>query len=169
MKPAVLSYFYRFNGKRNEFLKKYFIRLIRNRIIDPNTKIILDDGFKFFDSNKKKVIEVPCDDSNWCEFSTFNEGFKLNLFKFPFTVKLHHNYFYSIDNYEQFLIIFKKMISYRTDVVKLGWAIKYGLEYEDKIYDLLEDLNEEQLINWKDPRSNAILNLDDLTEEDIKQ
>ena len=81
MKNEILSRFYRFNGTKNEFLKQFFIRFIRNRIIDPNTKIILDDGFKFFDLKTKKVIQIPCDDSNWCEFNTFNEGFKLEDFK----------------------------------------------------------------------------------------
>ena len=60
------------------------------------------------------------------------------------------------------------MISFRTDTIKLGWAIKYGLEYEDKSYDLLEDLNESQLITWKDPRPNATITLDMITEEDLK-
>lgn len=168
MKTEILSRFYRFNGTKNEFLKQFFIRFIRNRIIDPNTKIILDDGFKFFDLKTKKIIQIPCDDSNWCEFNTFNEGFKLELFKFPFTIKLHHDYFYTIESYEKFLEIFKKMISFRTDTIKLGWAIKYGLEYEDKSYDLLEDLNESQLITWKDPRPNATITLDMITEEDLK-
>ena len=39
----VLKYFYMDNGKENVFVKSYFIRVIRNGIIDPNTYNILKD------------------------------------------------------------------------------------------------------------------------------
>ena len=167
MKPEVLSHFYQFNGVKNEFKKQFFIRFIRNRIIDPNTKILLDDGFKFFDKNIKKVIQVPSDDSNWCEFCTFNEGFKLGLFKFPFTIKLHHDNFLTINSYESFLEIYKKMIEFRSETIKNGWAVKYGLDYENTSYELLENLSESELITWKDPRPNVTISLDLIREEDL--
>ena len=75
MKTEILSRFYRFNGTKNEFLKQFFIRFIRNRIIDPNTKIILDDGFKFFDLKTKKVLT-----SNEV-LSLFNEEVFIENFK----------------------------------------------------------------------------------------
>lgn len=168
MKTEVLANFYKFNGIINEFQKQFFIRFIRNRIIDPNTKVFLDDGFKFFDSKNKKVVQIPCDDSNWCEFCTFNEGFKLNVLNFPFSIKLHHDYFYTLESYEEFLSIFKKMIDFRTEIVKHGWAIKYGLDYKSESYKLLEEMTEEELVNWKDPRSNATYTLDKVTLEDLR-
>jgi hypothetical protein len=61
------------------------------------------------------------------------------------------------------------MITYRNNVIKLGWAVKYGLEYEEKTYELLENLNESELLNWKDPRNNATITLDSITEEDLRR
>lgn len=165
----LLKHFYRYNGRRNEFIKNYFIRLIRNRIIDPNTKEFLDQGFKFFHRQNDEIYQVPCDDTNFNEFVTFDLGFKNDIFKFPFTLKLHHNTFISINSYEEFLDIFKKMIKTRVDIVKKGWAIKYGLEYDDESFPLLEDLSEKELLEWKDPRQDAVFSLDKLTEEDLKR
>ena len=165
----LLKHFYRSNGKTEEFIKNYFIRLIRNRIIDPNTKDFLDQGFKYFNRSMNKVVSVPCDDANFNEFVNFNIGFEKDVFSFPFTIKLHHDTFLSLNSYDEFDLIFKKMIKYRSDVIKKGWAIKYGLEYDNEDYQLLEDLSENELLNWKDPRSDALYNLDKLTEEDLKR
>jgi hypothetical protein len=59
------------------------------------------------------------------------------------------------------------MIEFRSETVKKGWAVKYGLEYDDKSYDLLENLNENELITWKDPRPNVAISLDLIREEDL--
>ncbi len=167
MDRKVLSYFYKWNGQKNEFCKVQFIRLIRNKIIDPNTKNILSHGFEFFDKNENMTIKVPCDDANWNEYVTFNEGLKNNILSFPFTIKLYHDYFYGINSYEEFYELFSKIILFRTDTIKHGWCIKYGLPYKEFEYTPLEDLHEKQLIEWRDPRKDAKLNLDMLTEEDF--
>lgn len=167
MKTEVLINFYKFNGHHNEFLKQFFIRFVRNRIIDPNTKVLLDDGFKYFDIKTKKIVLVPCDDSNWCEFCTFNEGFKNKILNFPFSIKLHHDYFLTLDSYDDFLNIFNKMISFRVETIRQGWAIKYGTSYKNESYSLLEDLSEQELINWKDPRPNVTYSLDKVTTKDL--
>ena len=99
----VLKHFYRYNGHSNEFIKNFFIRLIRNRIIDPNTKEFLDRGFKYFNRKSGKIIQVPCDDANFNEFITFDIGFKNNIFQFPFTIKLHHDSFLSLSSYDEFV------------------------------------------------------------------
>lgn len=165
----VLKHFYRYNGSSNEFIKNFFIRLIRNRIIDPNTKDFLERGFRYFNKKLRKPIQVPCDDANFNEFVTFDLAFNHNIFNFPFTIKLHHNTFLSIESYDEFKTIFNRMIKYRIEIIKKGWAIKYGLEYDNENFPLLEDLSENELLNWKDPRSNALYNLEKLTEEDLKR
>ena len=167
MDKNVLKYFYRFNGIKNEFCKIQFIRLIRNKIIDPNTEYFLSHGFEFYDEENECNVKIECDDSNWNEYQTFNEGFKLNLFSFPFSMKLYHDYFYNIKNYDHFLKLFSEVIKFRTNTIKLGWAIKYGLPYKDEDHPSLEDLSEEELINWKDPRKNAKMSLENLTEKDF--
>lgn len=111
---------------------------------------------------------IPCDDANWCEYQTYNEGFKLGVLQFPFSLKLHNNYFKSIKSYDDFIDIFKKVIEFRNDVIKRGWAIKYGLEFQGKEYPELEDLTENELLNWKDPRPKARWSLDDAVEEWFK-
>ena len=163
----VLEKFYFFNGKKNEFYKVQFIRLIRNKIIDPNTKHLLSKGFEFYDEVEQRSTIVPCDDTNWNEYSTFNEGFKLNILTFPFTIKLYHDYFYNIENYEMFLKFYEKVIKFRIETIKHGWAIKYGTSYKDQEYTPLEDLSEKELLVWKDPRKNVKMNLDMLTEDDF--
>jgi hypothetical protein len=167
MKTEVLSHFYKFNGKQNEFLKQFFIRFIRNRIIDPNTQVLLEDGFKYFDINNKKVVNIPSDDSNWCEMCTFKEGFQNNILSFPFSIKLHHDFFLTLNSYDEFLNIFNKMIIFRTDTIKLGWAIKYGTSYNDEDYESLENMTEYQLVHWVDPRPNVTYSLDKVTERDL--
>lgn len=167
MNRTVLSYFYKFNGFKSEFCKVQFIRLIRNKIIDPNTKVFLSHGFVFHDKYENMNVKVPCDDSNWVEYQTFNEGFKHDILKFPFTIKLYHDYFYNINDYDDFFELYSKIIEFRTDTIKLGWAIKYGICYKDVDYKQLEDLSEQELISWKDPRPMAKLNLDMLTEDDF--
>jgi len=167
MDRNVLKYFYNYNGKKNEFLKIQFIRLIRNKIIDPNTKIFLSHGFSFFDEDQGCNIKVPCDDANWNEYQTFNEGFKLNIFSFPFSIKLYHDYFYNIDNYDHFLKLYSEIIKFRTETIKVGWAIKYGLPYKDTEYVPLENLKEDELINWRDPRKDAKMDLEMLTQDDF--
>lgn len=164
----VLKHFYRYNGHSNEFIKNFFIRLIRNRIIDPNTKEFLDRGFKYFNRKSGKIIQVPCDDANFNEFITFDIGFKNNIFQFPFTIKLHHDSFLSLSSYDEFESILNRMIKYRVETIKKGWAIKYGLEYDNDEFPLLEDLSEKELLNWKDPRPDALHELEKLTEEDLK-
>ena len=168
MNPAALSYFYRYEGKTKLFLKSYFIRVIRNRLIDPNTSSFLHDGFNFFDENTKTLVAVPCDDSNWCEYCTFNEGFKLDVLKFPFSLKLHNNYFIEMKSYDEFIELFKKVIEFRNDIIKRGWAIKYGFEFQGNDYPELEELTEEQLLIWKDPRPKARYSLDDIEEAWLK-
>ena len=111
---------------------------------------------------------IPCDDANWCEYQTYNEGFKLGVLQFPFSLKLHNNYFKNIKSYEDFIDILKKVIEFRNDVIKRGWAIKYGLEFQGKEYPELEDLTENELLNWKDPRPKARWSLDDAVEEWFK-
>jgi hypothetical protein len=59
------------------------------------------------------------------------------------------------------------MILFRVDIIKHGWAIKYGLSYNDETYELLENLSENELINWKDPRPNVAYSLDKVTERDL--
>lgn len=167
MNRTVLSFFYKFNGIKNEFCKTQFIRLIRNKIIDPNTQIFLSHGFNFFDENEGMTIKVPCDDQNWNEYITFNEGFKLGVLTFPFTMKMYHDYFYNLDSYKDFEKVFSKIIEFRNDTIKNGWAIKYGLPYKDNEYRALDDLSEDELLVWRDPRPNAKLNLDMLTDEDF--
>lgn len=167
MDRKVLSHFYKFNGNKNEFCKVQFIRLIRNKIIDPNTKIILSHGFEFFDKENGLTVNVPCDDSNWAEYMTFNEGLKSGVLSFPFSVKLYHDYFYNINVYEDFFELYSKIITFRTETIKHGWCIKYGLPYKDYEYTPLEDLTENELLIWRDPRNDAKLNLDMLTEDDF--
>jgi len=167
MNETVLSCFYRYNGKNNEFLKNKFIKLIRNKIIDPNTKVFLSHGFYFKDEEQDSLVKVPCDDCNWNEYLTFNEGFKLNIFSFPFSIKLYHEYFLNINDYNSFLKLFNEIIKFRTSTIKLGWAIKYGLSYNDKDYALLEDLSEKELLQWYDPRDGSKYSLEKLTEEDL--
>ena len=167
MDRNVLEKFYQFNGTKNEFYKIQFIRLIRNKIIDPNTKGLLSKGFEFYDEVQQRTTKVPCDDANWNEYSTFNEGFKLNLLIFPFTIKLYHDYFYNVENYEMFLKFYSEVIKFRTETIKHGWAIKYGISYKDNDYKPLEDLTEQELLVWRDPRKNVKMNLDMLTEEDF--
>ena len=110
-------------------------------------------------------LGVPCDDSNWCEYQTYNEGFKLGVLQFPFSLKLHNNYFKELNNYEEFLKILKLVIDYRNDVIKRGWAIKYGFEFQGKEYPELEALSEKELINWVDPRPHARWSLNDARKE----
>ena len=167
MDRNVLKYFYNYNGKKNEFLKIQFIRLIRNKIIDPNTKIFLSHGVDFFDEDQGCTIKIPCDDANWNEYQTFNEGFKLNVLAFPFTIKLYHDYFYNLEDYDHFLKLYSEIIKFRTETIKVGWAIKYGLPYKDHEYTPLEDLKEDELLNWRDPRKDAKLDLEMLTEDDF--
>lgn len=168
MDQQVLSIFYRSDGKKQVFLKSYFIRLIRNKIIDPNTQHFLSSGFLFKDTTTNENVLIPCDDSNWCEYLTFKEGFELGVLNFPFSIKLHNNYFYNINSYEEFLHIFKLIIDFRTYTIKKGWAIKYGVIFENIEYPSLENLSEEQLINWCDPRGNVKYNLKDIKIEDLK-
>lgn len=165
----VLKHFYRSNGTRSEFIKNYFIRLIRNKIIDPNTKAFLEKGFKFYSRTINKVLQVPSDDSNFNEFVTFDYAMKNELCEFPFTIKLYHDAFLSISSYNEFQNIFNKMIKYRIETIKKGWAIKYGVEYDGEEFPLLENLSEEELLEWKDPRQDASYNLNKLTEEDLKR
>ena len=153
------------NGKSKIFLKNFLIRVIRNRIIDPNTKNFLDDGFNYLDEDTGINTTIPCDDSNWCEYQTYNEGFKLGVLQFPFSLKLHNNYFKELNNYEEFLKILKLVIDYRNDVIKRGWAIKYGFEFQGKEYPELEALSEKELINWVDPRPHARWSLNDARKE----
>jgi hypothetical protein len=169
MDRNLLKHFYRFNGIKNEFIKNYFIRLIRNRIIDPNTKELLDRGFKFYSRKTGELYQVPCDDSNFNEFVTFDIGFKNKIFGFPFTIKLHHDTFISLESYDEFVEIFNKMIKTRSEIVKKGWAIKYGVEYDNEEFSLLEDLSESELLEWKDPRQDVVYTLDKLTEDDLKR
>lgn len=167
MDSKILSYFYKFNGIKNEFCKVQFIRLIRNKIIDPNTKIILSHGFEYFDKENEMTIKIPCDDANWNEYLTFNEGLKNNILSFPFTMKLYHDYFLNFNSYDDFYELFSMVVKFRTETIKHGWAIKYGIPYKDIEYEPLEDLNENKLINWKDPRKFAKITLDMLTEDDF--
>ncbi len=148
-------------------MKTYFIRVIRNRIIDPNTGNFLGDGFEYFDSAKNVTTSIPCDDSNWCEYQTYNEGFKLGVLKFPFSLKLHNAYFKTLNSYEEFIDILKIVIDFRNDVIKRGWAIKYGLPFQGKEYPELESLSQEELLVWKDPRPHARYSLDDVQEKEL--
>lgn len=167
MNQKVLSYFYRLEGHNQIFLKSLFIRLIRNKIIDPNTQNILGDGFKFLDYKADLTVTIPCDDSNWCEYQTYKDGFNLGILQFPFSLKLHNDYFFQLDSYEEFEDIFSRVIEFRVNTIKKGWAIKYGFEYENIKYPLLEDLDKEILINWKDPRTHIRYNLDDIKLKDL--
>ncbi len=83
-------------------------------------------------------------------------------------MKLHNNYFKELENYDDFMKIFKLVIGFRNDKIKQGWAIKYGLEFQEKKYPELESLNEEQLLAWKDPRGHVRWSLDDIKEEWLK-
>lgn len=168
MDQKVLSYFYRNDGKKQIFLKSFFIRLIRNKIIDPNTQNFLADGFLFLDEKTGNSVLIPCDDSNWCEFLTFKEGIELGVLEFPFSIKLHNNYFYNIESYDIFLSIMKQMIDFRIKTIKKGWAIKYGVIFENVEYPDLESLSEIELINWVDPRGKARYNLNEIKIEDLK-
>lgn len=71
MEQRALNKFYS-NGM---FLKPYFIRLIRNMIIDPNTRHLLEDGFRWVDPSNGVETVIPCDDANWAEYTTFERGF----------------------------------------------------------------------------------------------
>ena len=82
-------------------------------------------------------------------------------------MKLHNNYFTRLHNYEEFTEILKKVIDFRVNTIKKGWAIKYGLRYDGKDYPELESLNENELIGWKDPRLHARYSFDDIKEEEI--
>jgi hypothetical protein len=59
------------------------------------------------------------------------------------------------------------MIIFRTDTIKLGWAIKYGTSYNDEDYESLENMTEYQLVHWVDPRPNVTYSLDKVTERDL--
>ena len=167
MDAKTLSYFYTDDGKKKVFNKHYYIRVIRNRVIDPNTKQFLDYGF-FFDSPKLvEQTRVPCDDSNFCEYMTFLEALKNGVAKLPFTMKLHRDIFYRIESLSELEELFKKVLEFRIMTVKKGWAIKYGAESEGVQYPLLEDLDEEELLEWKDPRANARYSMDDIKEKDL--
>lgn len=110
-------------------------------------------------------VTIPCDDSNWCEYQTYNEGFKLGVLAFPFSLKLHNDYFKELNSYEEFISIMKLVIEFRCDVVKRGWAIKYGFEFQGKTYPELESLSERELLNWADPRIHARWSLEDAKKE----
>jgi len=110
---------------------------------------------------------IPCDDSNWCEYQTYNEGFKLGILEYPFSLKLHRDYFKTINKYEDFEDILKKVIMFRNDEIKRGWAIKYGLSFHDTEYPELETLSERDLLSWVDPRPHARYDLDSIREEDL--
>ena len=166
MDVKTLSYFYQDNGRNRVFLKHYFIRVIRNGVIDPNTQNFLSDGFEWFTPDGIKT-KVPCDDSNWCEYMTFKEGFTRGIIEFPFTLKLHNDTFWKVDSIENFDEFIEAVIDFRVKTIKRGWAIKYGASYDDEDFPLLEDLSESELLNWKDPRSNARYKLDDITEHDL--
>lgn len=168
MDQRVLQYFYKLEGNQNIFLKSYFIRLIRNRIIDPNTQNILADGFEFLDYNLDIKTSIPCDDSNWCEYMTYKEGFELGVLTFPFSLKLHNDHFMTLNSLDEYLDILSLVIEFRAKTIKKGWAIKYGFEYEDIKYPLLEDLDEAALLNWKDPRGKVRYYLDDVKPEDLR-
>jgi len=161
----VLHYFYSYNGIKKEFNKLLFIRLIRNKIIDKNTAVLLSKGFNYVLNNNKVLI--PCDDCNWCEYNTINEGFKENILNFPFTLKFYHDDFQSINNYNEYKKLFNEIIKFRIDTIKCGWALKYGLEYNNIEYDVLEDLNEKQLLNFKDPRLKVNWQLEDITKKNF--
>ena len=167
MDIKALRYFYQDDGQKKVFLKHYYIRVIRNRVIDPNTKQFLDYGF-FFDSPKlEEPTRIPCDDANFCEFCTFREALKNEVATFPFTVKLHRDVFLSIDSMDEFNEMFNKMLDFRIKTIKKGWAVKYGAESEGVQYPLLEDLDEEELLKWKDPRVYAKFSMDDIKEKDL--
>ena len=89
------------------------------------------------------------------------------MLKFPFTLKLHNAYFKTLRTYDEFIEILKLVIDFRNDVIKRGWAIKYGLPFQDKEYPLLETLSEEELLNWRDPRPHPRWCLDDIEEEEL--
>lgn len=167
MNKKILSYFYKYEGQKKIFCKVQFIRLIRNKIIDPNTEHILSHGFYFYDKNEDVNVRVPCDDSNWNEYLTFKNGLELGVFQYPFTIKLYHDYFYNVENYENFLEIFNEIIKFRTDVIRHGWALKYGISYKDNDYPELETLSENELLSWQDPRDDAKFTLDSITEDDF--
>lgn len=73
----------------------------------------------------------------------------------------------NIENLKQFQNLFFKIIQFRTNTVKQGWAIKYGFSFRDQSYQSLDELSQEQLINWKDPRKNIKMCLDMLVEQDF--
>lgn len=163
MNEQVLSKFYNIEGNKRYFIKPFFIRLLRNKIIDPNTMNFLNDGFSFINYKTEEHTVVPCDDANWNEYMTFKMGFENNVLEYPFSMKLHNNTFFQIENYSDFEYVFNMIIEFRTKTIKKGWAIKYGLEYEGVKYPMLEDLSEIELINWVDPRAHARYRLNDLT------
>ena len=167
MKEDILKYFYKDIDGRTEFFKPYVVRVIRNRIIDPNTQNFLADGFQWVDVDTGLTTTVPCDDSNWCEYMTFKEGFNQNVLTFPFSLKLHNNCFKTLHNFEEFNQILKKVIDFRVNTIKKGWAIKYGLRYDGKEYPELESLSEAELISWRDPRVHARYSFDDIKEEEL--
>jgi len=169
VKPEVLKYLYRIEGGRYIFLKTYMTRIIRNRIIDPNTNSLLGDGFKYYDEATSTMTSIPCDDSNWCEYQTYKEGFNYGVLSFPFSLKLHNEYFKTLNSIEEFDDIMKRVIEFRCDEIKRGWAIKYGFAYKDVEYPELETLSEEELLNWKDPRGKVRWRLDDIEEDDLKR
>ena len=94
-------------------------------MIDPNTRNFLDDGFSYFDEDTGVSVAVPCDDANWCEYQTYNEGFRLKALEFPFSLKLRNSYFKELRSYGDFLDLSTRVIRFRSDVIKRGWAIKY--------------------------------------------
>ena len=166
MDSKVLDYFYLDDGRGKSFLKSHFISMIRNRIIDPNTYFILCDGFKYFLPDGRET-KIPCDDSNWCEYETFKMGIEKGILEYPFTLKLFESTFWSVETKDEFDIFMEKVVDFRIKTIKRGWAIKYGASYEDEDFPALEDLNEFQLITWKDPRPQAVMKLDMITEFDI--
>lgn len=166
MDYKTLNYFYQDDGRKKTFLKHYFIRVIRNGVIDPNTQNILADGFDWTTPDGINS-KVPCDDSNWCEYMTFSEAFNRDILSFPFTVKLHNDTFWSVKNINEYDDFLDSVIDFRIKTIKKGWAIKYGASYEDETFPLLEDLSEADLLNWKDPRGKVRYHLDDITEHDL--
>lgn len=108
-------------------------------------------------------MRVPCDDCNWNEYDTINEGFKQGILKFPFTVKFYHDDFQSIDSYEEYKEILNRVIEFRIKTIKTGWALKYGLEYDGVEYKTLEEMDEKELLAFQDPRPGVNWQLEEIT------
>ena len=95
------------------------------------------------------------------------EGISRGIIEFPFTMKLFEDTFWRVEDEVDFENLLDQVVEFRLKTIKKAWAIKYGVSYEGVDYPNLEDLSEQELLSWKDPRENVKYSLDDISEHDL--